>query len=337
MSGAMFVEAFETLLRDHASPAFVRAVESGAPLASLVAAPLMDAVRAGGFLSLMADEEQDGAALNWQDLFAVVLLLGAHATPLPLAQTLVARALVAPGTALPEGAITFAPHLHEVAAGWLECAHLPFALTADHVIAALGDHLVLMPVQGAEREGGGVHGSLAATLRWPVAMAQALPARLPLQHLNAIGAVLHAALLAGAMRRCFDMTLAYANTREQFGRLIGKNQSIQHQLAVMAEQVASARMAAEAAFQCGRGLPTPMACAVAKARASEAAQQVAAIAHAVHGAIGITAEYDLQLFTRRLHEWRMAHGSEDYWARELGTRFLESNLLAVDFVRGLQG
>ena len=38
----------------------------------------------------------------------------------------------------------------------------------------------------------------------------------------------------------------------------------------------------------------------------------------MHGAIGVTEEYDLQLFTRRLHEWRMAHGSESYWHRQLG-------------------
>ena len=53
-----------------------------------------------------------------------------------------------------------------------------------------------------------------------------------------------------------------------------------------------------------RGRPR-CACAVAKARTSEAAVTVAAIAHAVHGAIGITEEFDLQLYTRRLHAWRV--------------------------------
>jgi hypothetical protein len=38
----------------------------------------------------------------------------------------------------------------------------------------------------------------------------------------------------------------------------------------------------------------------------------------VHGAIGVTAEFDLQLLTRRLQEWRGDHGSASYWQAELG-------------------
>ncbi|HSV46246.1 MAG TPA: acyl-CoA dehydrogenase family protein, partial [Ramlibacter sp.] len=117
---------------------------------------------------------------------------------------------------------------------------------------------------------------------------------------------------------------------------IGKFQAIQHQLSVMAEHVAAARMAAEAGFASDSSRPTVSACAVAKARASEAAQQVASIAHAVHGAIGVTEEYDLQLYTRRLHDWRAAHGSEAHWHRLLGRLFVDSAApLAVDFIRSL--
>jgi alkylation response protein AidB-like acyl-CoA dehydrogenase len=146
-----------------------------------------------------------------------------------------------------------------------------------------------------------------------------------------------AGLLVGAMKRAFELTLDYANQRVQFGKSIGKFQAIQHQLAVMAEQVAAAAMAAQAAFAAGgAGLPPAPACAVAKARTSEAAAQVAAIAHAVHGAIGITEEYDLQLVTRRLHEWRVAHGSEAHWHGVLGRQLLASPLpTATDFVRTL--
>ena len=50
----------------------------------------------------------------------------------------------------------------------------------------------------------------------------------------------------------------------------------------------------------------------------EAAEKVVAIAHAVHGAIGVTAEYDLQLLTRRLQEWRADFGSQGYWHAQLG-------------------
>ena len=50
--------------------------------------------------------------------------------------------------------------------------------------------------------------------------------------------------------------------------------------------------------------------------------------------MGVTAEYELQIFTRRLHEWRMAHGSENHWNRVLGQSLLDSQEnLVTDFVR----
>ena len=94
--------------------------------------------------------------------------------------------------------------------------------------------------------------------------------------------------------------------------------------------------AIDRAFAAAGGVPAFAACAVAKARTSEAAVQVASIAHALHGAMGITEEYDLQLCTRRLHEWRMAHGSETYWHRQLGQLFFDSPATSsTDFVRTL--
>jgi hypothetical protein len=58
--------------------------------------------------------------------------------------------------------------------------------------------------------------------------------------------------------------------------------------------------------------------AAAREVACSAAEQVCGVAHAVHGAIGVTAEYDLQLFTRRLKGWAAEFGSSRYWASRLG-------------------
>ena len=98
---------------------------------------------------------------------------------------------------------------------------------------------------------------------------------------------------------------------------------------------AAASIASEAAFRTDASTPSLLAAAIAKSRTSEAAALVASIAHALHGAIGVTEEYDLQLLTRRLHEWRMAHGSEAYWNKLVGERVLESDLPLVDFVRSV--
>ncbi|WP_262356668.1 acyl-CoA dehydrogenase family protein, partial [Bordetella pertussis] len=95
------------------------------------------------------------------------------------------------------------------------------------------------------------------------------------------------------------------------------------------------RIATAAAFRAGLAQPALLPAAIAKARASEAAALAANTAHAVHGAIGVTEEYDLQLYTRRLHGWRLAHGSEAYWHQVVGAALMGSGDGAVQFVRGL--
>jgi acyl-CoA dehydrogenase len=135
---------------------------------------------------------------------------------------------------------------------------------------------------------------------------------------RALAAVVTSGLMAGAMEGLEALTVDYASTRKQFGREIGKFQAVQHQIAILAEEVMAARMAAQAAFV---GAPldvSPLRAAVAKTRAGQAAQLVASIAHAVHGAIGVSEEFPLHRLTRRLHQGRMAHGGEAYWARKLG-------------------
>ena len=325
----MFTEAIASILDHHCTPARVRAIEAGAS-----AQPLAAAIVESGFFELLAPEERGGGGASWRDFFEVVLLCGAYAVPLPLAQTMAARLLTADPQSLPRGFISFAPSLTRGLDGSLQALNVPCVRTASQVIGVLDDVLILLPVAKAHQLPDGVRGSLGASLRWPSAAGDVLQGGARAVDLAPLAALLHAGLLAGAMKRCFDLTMAYANERTQFGKAIGKFQAIQHQLSVMAEHVAASRMAAEAAFCTGTRLPSLTACAVAKARTSEAAQLVASTAHAVHGAIGVTEEYDLQLFTRRLHEWRMAHGSEGHWQRVLGRLFLESpQPLAVDFVR----
>ena len=149
----------------------------------------------------------------------------------------------------------------------------------------------------------------------------------------ALLAVLAAVEIAGGGERLLEMSIAYANAREQFGKPIGRFQAIQQQIAVLAEQVVLVRVAAQAG--CAQGLHPPVeAAAVAKSVASSAVPVMTGIAHAVHGAIGITAEFPLHRITARLHALRMAHGAESYWNRQLGRARLASPLVnSLDFVR----
>ncbi|MGD9944346.1 MAG: acyl-CoA dehydrogenase family protein [Burkholderiaceae bacterium] len=347
----MIEQAIAKLLQERCTPALVRAIEQGAD-----PAPLWAELEASGFLDLLLDEASGGAGLPLSELFPIVCEFGRHALPLPAAQTIVARALVGRAAS---GRVTLAPLLLREPDGGLRCPQVPLGRVADQVLAADGAGLRLLPVDGARVEPSGVHGSLAASFVWPAdrigggagagaaaaaAAAAAAGSMAPGDGavLAPLGAALHAALIAGAMSRVLQMSLDYCNDREQFGRPIGKFQAVQHQLAVMAELVVAANVAAEAAFgdEAAPGVapgakpaPALLAAAVAKARASEAAPQVAAIAHAVHGAIGVTEEYDLQLFTRRLHEWRIVHGSEQYWHRVVGEAFLAQDAGLAEFAR----
>ena len=127
------------------------------------------------------------------------------------------------------------------------------------------------------------------------------------------------------------MAVAHANERVQFGKPVGRQQAVQQQLAVMAEETVAVRLAVELAANAG--WPDMQRTALAKTVASDAAPRISAVAHAVHGAIGIGAEHDLQLYTRRLHAWRIAEGSENLWARRLGADLIASGERPVDYLR----
>lgn len=325
----MFAQAIEDILKDQCTPAVVRAIEAGGSPAAL-----WQAVEGAGFLELLGPEDAGGAGLPLADLFPILSSFGRYTVPVPVAQTIVARALLGSRFAMPGGMITLAVALRREASGAIVCPLTPYGRVADFVLARDGDALLLLPAAAARREATGVHRSLAATLHWLDESAVThVPGTGPL--LPAFAAALHAALLSGALNRVFEMTLQYCNDRVQFGKTLGKFQAVQHQLSVMAEHVAAASMAAEAAFHTDAAVPPLLAAAMAKSRASEAAVLVVSIAHALHGAIGITEEYDLQLLTRRLHEWRMAHGSEAHWNAWIGNKVLASDTTIADFVRSV--
>lgn len=323
----MFAEAIEDILRDRCTPAVVRAIEAGG-----TPQPLWDAIAGAGFLELLAPEEAGGAALPLAELFPVLVHFGRYSVPVPAAQAIAARALVGSGVTLPQGMLTLAPALKSTPEGSLVAPLVPFGAIAQHVLAAQGDRLVLLDAAQARRDPAGIAHSQLASLTWTAGdAAQVIDG--DVTALAPLAAAVHAALLAGAMARVFEMTLQYCNDRVQFGKSLGKFQAVQHQLSVMAEHVAAAGIAAEAAFQSEGRTPRLLRAAMGKARASEAAVSVANTAHGLHGAIGVTEEYDLQLLTRRLHEGRMAHGSESYWNRLIGEQVLAADKTLCEFVR----
>lgn len=323
----MFLEALEKILADHCTRADIRRIEAGGS-----ASVLWQHIGEAGFLDLLLAEEQGGAALPLPELFPILQCLGRFAVPVPLAQSIVARALG--GARLPAGMVTLAARLGRMDDTGVVCQLTPYGATADYVLARDGDALLLLPCATAQREPVGDPRSLLATLRWH-APEPVLRLSEGGERLSALAAAVAAALLSGAMQHTFDMTLDYCNNRVQFGKSIGKFQAIQQQLSVMAEHVLAASIAAESAFRSHGSAPSRLVASVAKSRTSEAASQVAATAHAIHGAIGMTDEYELGILTRRMHDWRTAYGAEGYWNRLIGAQILASETSLADFVQVL--
>lgn len=133
------------------------------------------------------------------------------------------------------------------------------------------------------------------------------------------GALSRAALTAGALRRAQALSLRYAAERVQFGRPISAFQAVQQQLAALAAESGAASAAVEAAVRrvAADGFDTldsELAVACAAVRTAEAGTTVAAIAHQVHGAMGVTQEHPLRHATTRLWSWRSEWGSQTHWA-----------------------
>jgi len=307
---AILLEQVERLLADRSGPDLLRAVERGEWPEALWAE-----AEALGLPLALAPEAMGGAGLGWEDAAAVWQVIGRHAAPLPLAESMAAAALLAAGgIAPPAGFIGLA----------LPGEPVTWGRRAQNVAATAGDTVSLHAA-----------GSLAwkqernliarvpadrAALDAPVATGT-LPPGFGNEAALLAGALLHAALIAGALESVLAMTVEYANTRKQFGRPIGGFQAVQQLLAQAAGEVAAAGVAAANAGRAAarRGLAgAAFEIASAKVVAGEAAGRVAAIAHQVHAAIGFTDEHQLHLYTRRLWSWRDACGAERVWARRIG-------------------
>jgi alkylation response protein AidB-like acyl-CoA dehydrogenase len=113
--------------------------------------------------------------------------------------------------------------------------------------------------------------------------------------------VVVAADLVGIAQRALDMAVDYAKERKQFERPIGSYQAVSHTCAEMLYDVEEARSLTYFAAWAADAEPDslPLAAAMAKARASDAAWDVCKASIQVHGGIGFTWEHDLHFLLKR--------------------------------------
>ncbi len=144
------------------------------------------------------------------------------------------------------------------------------------------------------------------------------------QHVRNMATNLECAYLVGLAQRDFEISVNYAKERVQFGRPIGSFQAIQHKAADMVTDVDGMRFIMyKAAWATSEGEDTAdMDTAMAKAWCSDASRRVVAHGQQIHGGIGFTKDYVIQLFFRRQKRAELFWGDGDFH-RERVAQMLE--------------
>jgi acyl-CoA dehydrogenase len=252
------------------------------------------------------EEARGGSGGSLGDLAALARALGRHAISTPLIECAVANWVVAAArgeagaglrTITAGGPVAWARHADQVVlyrdgAAWLADTSAPGV---------------------AVEPGTNVAGEPCDDVRLPGAARIALGSAPPADEVWARLGLLRAAALTGAVEGAYELTRGHVTTREQFGQPLVRIPAVAANLAMIKASV----------IQCDAALARASGgalAAVAAARiiAGRAATQTARIAHQLHGAIGVTAEYRLHLFTKRLWAWRDAETTEHEWSVLLG-------------------
>ena len=187
-----------------------------------------------------------------------------------------------------------------------EKLYVPYAEQADVlVVGTAGGGLALVergaagisvePFPGADRTRRVAGVSFADT------PAEVLPGAGAASRLRDAALVLLAADAFGGATRCLELSVAYAQTREQFGVTIGHFQALKHQLANMALEVEPARALYWYAAHAFDNEPeqAERTAAVAKAHITDRFMHVAREAVEAHGGLGYTWECDVQIWFKR--------------------------------------
>jgi acyl-CoA dehydrogenase len=282
-----------------------------------------------------------GAGGGVTDGAAVWRSIGRTACPLPVAETALAGwLLAAAGIDVPRVPLTVFPDCRDLrlvrSAGRVTLSghaeRVPWAREVDAVVGLVtapeGLCVVSVPsaalgVSRSANLAGEPRDTVEATgLVLAPDQVAAAPTWLDTDVFRARGALVRAQQMAGAMSAAVARTVAYSGEREQFGRPIGRFQAVAHLIVRAVAETCAARAAADVAAVALESRATAVEVAAAKAMAGEAATAVTAYCHQVHGAIGMTQEYPLHHWTRRLWSWRDEFGTTARWQRTVGEAML---------------
>jgi butyryl-CoA dehydrogenase len=139
-----------------------------------------------------------------------------------------------------------------------------------------------------------------------------------------VGRVNVAARAVGIATAALDEALAYARTRETFGRPIANHQLIQAKLAQMATQLQASRLLMLHAVRAkDQGKRVDLEAGMAKLFATETAANVALEAMRIHGGYGYSQEYLVERLYRDAPLLILGEGSNEIQQLVIARRLLE--------------
>jgi len=140
-----------------------------------------------------------------------------------------------------------------------------------------------------------------------------------------------ATVALGLAQGAYELALASALERRQFGRPIGDFQGIRWKLADMAIAIDAARLLIHrAAVNAGPGFPDGLEAAKAKTFAAEMAQEVTSQALQVHGAAGYGRALPLERMVRDARMFAIGGGTVEMMRNLIADRILPTR---ADFRR----
>ena len=140
----------------------------------------------------------------------------------------------------------------------------------------------------------------------------------------------------GGTQQTLDKTVDYLQERVQFGRVIASYQAVKHKAADMMVRAEASRSAvyyaacvADEALQDSVSAPElAEAASVAKAYCSDAYFHNAGTGIQLHGGVGFTAEYDIQLYFKRAKSTETFLGDGSFHRERLASQLLDEEAVA---------
>ena len=137
-----------------------------------------------------------------------------------------------------------------------------------------------------------------------------------LEHVLDAGRACLAAEMLGSAQECLAQTIDYLSTRRQFDRTIGSFQALQHRAAHLFTEIEIGRSAVMRALQAldAASKDRQLIVSVAKSKVGRVAQLAAQEAIQMHGGIGMTDEFNIGFFLKRVRVAEALYGDANFHA-----------------------